>query len=51
MKDFRLIISLPLLIPMMVGLAILYIFGIPFLLIGGKKAHPIFDAITKMIKD
>ena len=51
MKVFRLIIASPLLLPMIIGLAIVYVFGLPFMLIGGKKAVDIFDEVTKMIKD
>lgn len=51
MNNLRLILALPFLVGVMIALGVLYLFGVPFLIIGGKRAIPIFDGVTKMIKD
>lgn len=51
MKDLRLLISLPLLIPIFIGMMLYFIFGLAFMTIGGKKAVQILDSLTEFIKD
>jgi hypothetical protein len=47
----RLIIALPLVIPLFAALLIIFLIGIPFIAIGGKHGMTIFDQITSFIKD